>query len=447
MATLETMKTKGTKAIVSVPGWVEGLATTDKVTSTSQAYAYVPLIHRAVQLRCDAISSVPVFIKHGDTEVAWPWPDKSISRMIWQTEVALLLAGAAYWLKLSNTQSVKSLQWLNPFTVDVNYIIGANNVVDLTFTQSHVTNQNIWTEDEIVYFKEFNPGDDIGPGVAATAVALSDAQALRYMTRFAAYFFEGGAMPVTLLSVEGGIGEDEAKRMENFFKRSMTGIANAWRVLAVRNIVEPKVITPDIKDMAMPELSEESRHNIALAFGIPYSMLADADNRATAGTNRKSFWQDTIRPRGMLIEEVINSQLLADRGLELHFAFDQLDVFQEDEAERAGSLQQLTMSGVPLQMAMDLLGYDMTEEQRDELENDEVFEEEITVETSRTPEDDELDKWERVAKKRVGKQKVFVSDIIEPSLLEAIQGQLEDAETVDEVKAIFESVRVWRNYP
>jgi len=52
------------KAITHVPGWLEntGASGTDRVSGTSSAYALVPLIFRAVRLRCDAISSVPIHL-------------------------------------------------------------------------------------------------------------------------------------------------------------------------------------------------------------------------------------------------------------------------------------------------------------------------------------------------------------------------------------------------
>jgi hypothetical protein len=47
-----------------------------------------------------------------------------------------------------------------------------------------------------------------------------------------------------------------------------------------------------------------------------------------------------------------------------------MDVFQAEESDRAGSLNQLVSAGVPLKLAMEILGYDLTEEQWDELESE-----------------------------------------------------------------------------
>ena len=62
--------------------------------------------------------------------------------------------------------------------------------------------------------------------------------------------------------------------------------------------VTPQTLTPPPKDLEMKELNNQARHNVAMAFGIPQTMLEDAANYATAGEHRLSFWQDTVRPAG-----------------------------------------------------------------------------------------------------------------------------------------------------
>jgi hypothetical protein len=54
----------------------------------------------------------------------------------------------------------------------------------------------------------------------------------------------------------------------------------------------------------------------------------------------------------------MNEQLLGPLKYEIQFMPEQLDVMQADEAQRAGSLLQLTQAGVPLRAAMQILGYD-----------------------------------------------------------------------------------------
>jgi len=62
----------------------------------------------------------------------------------------------------------------------------------------------------------------------------------------------------------------------------------------------------------------------------------------------------------------------------------------------------------------------------------------------------ELRKWQRMAEKRVKESKPireFQSNEIEPCLHGAISGALEEAQSVDDVKRVFEGVFDWRGYP
>jgi len=71
--------------IVGYPGWVDALRNGEALTSTIDAYNSVPMLYRAVNLRCDAISSVPYRINRGDIEVEWPWT-QSFNQLIKETE-------------------------------------------------------------------------------------------------------------------------------------------------------------------------------------------------------------------------------------------------------------------------------------------------------------------------------------------------------------------------
>jgi SPP1 gp7 family putative phage head morphogenesis protein len=61
-------------------------------------------------------------------------------------------------------------------------------------------------------------------------------------------------------------------------------------------------------------------------------------------------------------QRVLNQQVFAPLKYKMHFTPETLDVFQTDEAQRAGSLLQLVQAGIPLGSAMKILGYDNIDE-------------------------------------------------------------------------------------
>jgi HK97 family phage portal protein len=354
-------------AIVGYPGWVDALRNGEALTSTIDGYNSVPMLYRAVNLRCDAISSVPYHIIRDDVEVMWPWA-QSFTQLIKETERALLLTGSAFWLKLKKGNVLTGFQALNPQTVTVKFdaskAMPGNPFAGVTFSQQfRGVTFGPWTTDDVVYFREPSMSDEIGPGLAPARVALQSAQLAHYLERFASHFFEGGAQPVTIMNLPENMDEAEFQRFKGEWGK-FSGVMNAFRTAFVRSPeIKATVITPPIKDLMLPELQERVVTTIAMTLGVPRTMLeASAANYATADSDRQSFWRETIVPRLSLYEHIINTQLFTPIGYTLEYHPDELDVMQADEASRAGSLKLLVEAGMPLRGAMQTLGYKNIEE-------------------------------------------------------------------------------------
>ncbi len=358
-ATLHDLyKSQHTKTVISIPAWAQQMADGDALAQGAlHAYQRAPQLYRAVQMRSNALASVPYTIH--DTRgnlVSWPFP-QDLARLLYELEAALCISGAAFALKLEpNTggNRIVGLQTLAPETVRVKLLDKR-----LVFEQQlRGRMYGPWDASRIVYLREFSFTDEIGHGLAPARVALSAANLRISMQEFATGFFASGAQPLTLLTMTGNPPPIEVERTERFFKRKMTGIVNAWRVLALKTDVTVQPITPHINTMAMPELQETTTREIAAAFGIPLSLLtSDSANYATAHSDTRLFYENTIKPRLILFQDALNSQLLEAMNLRLHFTPEMLPVYQEDEAERSGSLLNLVNAGMPLSDAMSTLGY------------------------------------------------------------------------------------------
>jgi len=444
------------KTITNVPGWVDLLTSDGVPDSVAALYKRVPILFRAIQLRCDALSSVPVNIYKGEeNEVEWPYPTK-LGELIWRWEASCLLSGAAFGELVTNKSGFrKDIRYRNPFDMTVKY---ANGILDFRQNSSGAT----WKNDlragtyEMFYLAEYDPSQDVLPGVGAAIASTIDAKLLYAISKFPEMYFEGGAMPVTLLGIDSN-DRNEIERIQNWFKRSATAVKNAFRVLGVRaGSINPVTLTPPLKDLSFPELNEIAKDNITMAFGIKQTLLdSEAANYATAQEDRLSFYEDTIKPRARLFADALNTQLLARDGLRLEFKFNEMDIFQEDENDRADLLNKLTTAGLPIEVALELAGYELSDEQAAMLNKhqeqlDEREDAESEVESPVDEQTMELRKWQKMAEKRVkeGKElREFESSIIEPSLHGAISGALEGVKTVDDVRHLFDSVIAWRGYP
>lgn len=355
-------------AITGYPGWVDKLKNGDAVNGTVDAYALVPMLYRSVNLRCDAISTVPFKLFRRDAEVEWPWK-QSLAQLVKETERSLLLTGAAYWLKLYKGRVLTGFQSLNPMTMTVHFDASkaqpGNPWAGVSFMQSvQGVTYGPWTMQEVIYFREPSLHDEVGPGLAPARVALQSAQLGHYLERFTSAFFESGAQPITIMNLPESMDDAEFKRMQLETNSRFSGVMNAFRWMFVRSPdLKVTTLTPPINSLMLPELQERATTLVSMTLGVPRTMLeASAANYATADSDRQSFWRETVIPRLSLHQQVINTQLLEVLGYELQFTPESLDVMQTDEAARAGSLLQLVQAGVPLRGAMKILGYDQIEE-------------------------------------------------------------------------------------
>lgn len=452
------------KAITNIPGWAEMLTSDGVPNSVATLYKRVPILFRSVQLRCDALSSVPIGIFKGEeNEVEWPYPT-NLSKLLWQWEASCLLSGAAFGEIVSNKSGYrKDVLYRNPFDITVKY---DNGIINFRQGKDGAT----WNNDlkagtyQMLYIPEYDPSQDIQPGIGAAMAATIDVKLLYAISKFPEMYFEGGAMPVTLLGVDTN-DRNEIERVQNWFKKSATAIKNAFRVFGIRaGSVTATTLTPPLNEMAFLELNDIAKDNISMAFGIKQTLLdSEAANYATAAEDRLAFYEDTIKPRARIFEDAINSQLLAKDNLRLEFKFNEMDIFQTDESERADLLHKLMKSDMPIELALDLAGYDLTDDQLAMLRahNKEIgthdpeaeLDKEVVENVTPKPVEEqavELRKWQKMAEKRLKEGKSireFESSIIEPSLHGAISGALETVKTTDEVKAIFDQVIEWRGYP
>jgi HK97 family phage portal protein len=440
------------KTITSVPGWVEMLTSDGVPDSVATLYKRVPVLFRAIQLRCDALSSVPVAIMKGEeNEAEWPYPTK-LGELLWRWEASCLLSGAAFGELVTNKSGFrKDVRYRNPFDMAVKYDRG---VYEFKQNSSGAT----WKNDlragtyEMFYLAEYDPVQDVTPGTGSAMASTVDAKLLYAISKFPEMYFEGGAMPITLLGIDSN-DRNEIERIQNWFRRSATAIKNAFRVLGVRaGSIAPVTLTPPLKDLSFPELNEIAKDNIAMAFGIKQTLLdSEAANYATAQEDRLAFYEDTIKPRAKLFEDALNKQVLAREGLRLEFKFNELDIFQEDENERADLLNKLVAAGLPVEVALSMAGYELTEDQAAMLNaHQEQLDKREDKDLPEDAETAELRKWQRMAEKRVkdGRPlREFESTVIDPSLHGAIAGALETVKTVDDVKCVFDSVIAWRGYP
>jgi HK97 family phage portal protein len=431
----------------------------------------VPWLFRGVDLRADAVADMPFVVLRGrgqdaqevDNSKDWqnavgflPHPRD----LLWLVEAALVVWGYCYLEQGRNVaRRLRELRYLLPTTVqpEIDPERGLTG-----FQRRGGPGSPMLRVQDVCYFWAPDPFVELGPPQSSPAqAALGAAGVLYNVDEFAAAFFARGAIKGTLLAVKGNPPEQEKKRIKSWWERLFTGIKNAWSDAVVNaDSVTPVVVGEGLESLEKSDLTRAKREDVATALGIPHTMLfSDAANYATAERDTLNFYDTTIKPECAFIEEVLNAQVFDPQGYRLQFQPEALPVYQEDEQQRSASLASLRASGLPLLMAMDILGYELSEEQRGELESLEA-ERQAAAEAlaqrlqggggdgDRDAGGEELRTWRRWALKRAREGRPlreFRTAHVSPALAAAIAGALEGCATPSEVDAVFDNV--WVGYP
>lgn len=478
------------KAITSIPGWANLFADTggkDNPIKAALTYQDSTWAFACIKKRSNALSSIKWEIRQEtpdgfevtdgngiETLLNEVNPEMNWIDLIRATESDLLIYGKAYWLKITgnNSQAVVGLRRLNPINVEVK--TSAEGISGFVQKLDGKAKEPFERED-VVYFHEYDPQDDLG-GVSATQVALDAINALTNTKRYIAAFFKNNAEPNLLITPKETLQPSDVIKAQNLWNKLTRGVNKQHKTIILSQQFDVHKINTTLKDLALKEVEESARRDIAAAYEIPPTIVGawDSANYATAKEERLAFYTDTIIPRADYIASVINAELVnADFGSEIEFIwlYKDLPVFEVDintETERVVKL--VEMGIITPEVAAQELGYEVDDvpqgiEDVPVLEVEPPVDPEPPVEPVKAiievePDDEDffmqdLKKFYIKSKKRLtnGKSAIceFNSEYIPTQLMEAIKAQIEDVETTDELADIFDDIRenkqIWGNYP
>lgn len=446
-----------------------------------ELYQSIPWLFRGVDIRANAVASMPFSIYRGETEIDNSDDYKNAVKVLPNpgalfglVEAALTIWGYAYAFKTRSAYTVKGVRYLLPTSID--YKIDGNGIP--TFTRMVNGQPQTYTVDDIIYWWKSDPFVEIGAPMSSPALAAASAAGvLLNVDKFAAAFFERGAIKATLLTTKN-ILPSERDRLKSWWKRMFgKGTDSAWQTDIINaDVVTPIVVGEGIESLENETLTQSKRVDIAAAMGIPYSVLfSNASNRATAEQDDLHLYTKTIIPECGFIQSVINEQLFGKMGYKLVFTPENMDIFQEDENERAASLEKLIAAldkPEEFLLAAEILGFEIAPDienriramiaeknarreameqvaaQAPEPEDEPQQEEEAQPEPPNMRALD-LDRWRTKALKRLKSGRPaacqFTSDVLDPLTVAAIGASLEGAQSETEIKAIFDNV--WIGYP
>jgi HK97 family phage portal protein len=296
---------------------------------------------RCIRIRAKALAGIPMAVKdfqgnvietdntsHPDYQWSYVF-SKRANRTLYLLETQLLIWGKAFIRPHTNQRQRLHLHLLNPQTMEVK----ADEAGMLGFIQridGQISGQ--WAPEELMYFYDFNPDDDLG-GRSPNAWVLDTIATDIGIERFVKTFFENDATPGGLLTTVENMQDPDAQRYAAWWKKVFGGASNAHKTAILGKGLTYQQITPNIKDMDVTTLDERTKRRIAGGYDVPMTIagMDDAANYSTAQIQWRGFYTETVLPQADYIFDTVNEHI-EDHGGRCYVEplKDQIEALQED---------------------------------------------------------------------------------------------------------------------
>lgn len=421
-------------------------------------YKTVPWLYRGTNVRANSIAYLPRCWEDAggkEKEDYRPPFAMNVNRLLNEIEADLTLFGTAYiWKDAGVPTRMRQIRRLLPSTITP---ITDKDTGLKGFKRSIGGTIKEFSLDEIAYIWLPNRESELGPGMPPGQAAMRAGGVLRNLDELVEKFFEQGAISPVIIGIDDATQETDVERIQSWFQRRLTGVKNAFGAIAVRGGINPHTLMQDdLRKLAMSDLNNQKREDIATALGVPHSLLfSNAANYATANQDILNWYELTIIPEAGWIEEELNAQLFEPLlNLSLKFKPERLEIFQAKEMEKALALTALyDRQIVDKNEVREQAGFDPIET----MEPAETVEEDSGPSSQPESEEDPLDeqrafltdlkRWKAKALKMLKSNKplsfAFRSEAIEDTLASAIEGALETCKTTADIARIFDDAKRW----
>lgn len=328
----------------------------------AMAYRLVPPINRPVNLRADAVDSLPWQLVYNETNddandkvigrstdnvIRHPLQKafKDARRFSKQSVIKLIqfardLYGENFIEVINNGYRATGLKWLNPLGMTVDIRDGEV----FRFLYSWLDSPDSATffyPDEIAYDHNFNPFEDLR-GQSLVQVAVDKINIYRNTNRYIEAFFRNNARPSVVVSPPG---EDtftdvERNKIRDEMRREFLGTDNAFSSMVLP--VQSTITTFDQPDVSQQyNINDPVLREIYTIFGVPLAMAGDTNGTTYQNSDSVMTWfyTNTIIPAARDIARFINDEImpLFDSTGNTRFEFDtsEFDLVSADDEVRS----------------------------------------------------------------------------------------------------------------
>lgn len=260
----------------------------------------------------------------------------------YDTTVKLEIGGQCGWYLPQNRLGIPAEIWPLPLRSSgvLTPDLTAQGLVGFDYVDGVVRQK--FTREEILWFIIQSPANfymPFSPLMAQTYPYDID----NYLAQLKYYLFKNRAAPGMVLTTDQRLQKTQVQELIDQINTQYAGTTRAGRPMILHSGLKPggSLITP-LKDLIIESVSSEVQDKILSAYGVPAGKvgLVKDVNRANMEALDKTYMQETIRPRCMLIEEEIESHLLPryDERLTADFVIPEMTERATDLQERRENL-------------------------------------------------------------------------------------------------------------
>ncbi|MBT2566607.1 phage portal protein [Arthrobacter sp. ISL-85] len=270
---------------------------------------------------------------------------------LWQwTSSTRDIYGEAFWLKLRDDKGVvRELHPMHPTNVVVRRMADGTLGYIYSAGVRDVSMLPPIPETDVVAFTTYNP-DTLNRGLSnleSLRMTLLNEDASRRAT---ASFWDKGARPSVVLHTDKTLSQPAIDRLKAQFGAAHGGADNMGGTAIFEEGITPTVIQLNMEEMQYIESRKLNREEVCAAYDVPPPAVHILDHATFSNVTEqlRSLYRDTMAPRFVDFESVINHQLVPDfySPGEVFTRFNMDEVLRGDFEVRAESVNKLIQVGV-----------------------------------------------------------------------------------------------------
>jgi hypothetical protein len=294
-----------------------------------------------------------------------PWVGGTTQDMLARMSVDVDLAGNSYWAHIGNELVRLRPDWVG-IVLEPRKFRGTTvgyRRVGYTYTEGGGVGAEsdvaVFLADEVAHFAPYPDPLATYRGMSWLTPVLRELQNDKLMSRHQRKFFENGATPNMVVSLDAAVKEDSFKRFKEAMNASHRGVEHAYETMYVGGGADVTVVGSNFEQMAFTATQGRGETRLASAAGIPPVIVGFSEGLQGSSLNAGNYassrrrmadgtmhplWQNVAGSLGTLLPELPSSRFWYDARDVPFLREDESDT-AEIQAKKAATIRNLTDAG------------------------------------------------------------------------------------------------------